>query len=441
MLLYFKTNIRLFKSFLNHIRREKFFDNKDRILAAVSGGVDSMVLLELLQQSGIQFRVAHFDHMTRNGQSTKDAEFVLHQCQQRGIECEIGQMNTEWKLNNFQAEGRRQRYDFFNSLNYDCLVLAHHSDDIEENIVMNFIQGKSLNPIPKVNKDIVRPLAAFSKSDIMAFAESMGVLYCYDSSNDDTSYLRNFVRHKVLAVLDQKIPDHKTRIIQLSDRLNKESVLLNELIEDRLSIDITNEVIRISHDSIRDFGTNALTAVHKYLLSFGFSQTQTQNLLDSLDRSGIRFNSQTHSLLNDRHEILIRKLDQEEIQLNQEIDITELPQTIDLGKSALLIEKSSASEITDDQNVLICPKECLSEILILRNWQESDHFHPLGMEGQKQSLKKFFSNNKINRFQKKQIPILCDMDGNIIWIMGMRSDERYKVTDPEQACIRFTLKN
>ena len=164
------TNI-LLKRFLKHINEEKFFLQDKSVLLALSGGIDSMCLFHLMLESKIHFSVAHFDHNTRHGESLKDAEFVKSICSKYQVKFHLSSMDDNFKINNFQAEARRQRYEFFNSLDFDMIATAHHYDDDTETILMNFLQGKSLNGINAKSSNIVRPLLIFKKLEIEKYVK------------------------------------------------------------------------------------------------------------------------------------------------------------------------------------------------------------------------------------------------------------------------------
>lgn len=399
-----------------------------------------MVLFKLLILAKIEFSVAHFDHMTRNGASTEDAEFVRSQCRTHNIPFHSDRMSDDWKENNFQAEARRQRYAFFASLDYDCLVLAHHADDMEETIVMNFLQGKSLNPIPERNNDLVRPLLRFTKEEILAFAKSEHIAYREDASNQESDYLRNYVRNEILRPLDSKVPDHQKRISNLSNRIQKEAQLLVELVVKNLSIDINDDLHRIPKSNIIEFGADASEYVYIYLRDFGFSLTQINNLIDTIDKTGQIFTSSTHEILNNRDELLLREIPGNSSDVHLKLSLDDMLNGVEVSNMILKAELlDSDEEISGSDSILCSPEKAGSEF-ILRNWQDGDQFYPLGMDGKKQSLKKYFTNNKVDRFSKAAQVLLCDAQNRIIWLVGKRADERFCVSKKEKKAIRFSVK-
>ena len=430
----------MFKSFLNHIDTEKFFDKKKNIVLALSGGVDSMVLFKLLILAKIEFSVAHFDHLTRNGASTEDAEFVRSQCQAHNIPFHSAQMSDNWKENNFQAEARRQRYAFFASLDYDCLVLAHHADDLEETIVMNFLQGKSLNSIPVKNKNVVRPLLTFTKEDILAFAKSENIAYREDASNQESDYLRNYVRNEILEPLDSKITDHRKRISNLSNRIQKEASLLLELVVRNLALDINEDLQRIPKSKLIEFGSDAAEYLYIYLRDFGFSLTQINNMIDTIDKTGQIFSSSTHEILNNRDELLLREIPMDKSEVHLQLNLEDLIKGVQVSNMILKAELVESYEKRGGTDSILCSAVETGSEFILRNWQDGDQFHPQGMDGKKQSLKKYFTNNKVDRFSKAAQLLLCDAHNRIIWLVGKRADERFCASKEEKKAIRFSVK-
>jgi tRNA(Ile)-lysidine synthase len=411
----------LFKAFQEHIEAQKFFQGKENIWLAVSGGIDSMVLSNLMLDAKIRFSIAHFDHRTRQGASAEDASFVKSYCDQNKINCRIGTMIPDWIENNFQAEARRQRYDFFNTLNYDCLVTAHHQDDHVESILMNFLRGKSLNGIESSRNNIIRPLLPFSKAQITKYANDRHLEYRTDISNLSNDYLRNFVRNEILSKLKLRIPDLNSRIINLSEKVSYEKNLLQDIAVTLLKPEKEAGRVFLKKESIEDSYMPAEDKLFYFLNSYGFNKEQCRDIYAAIDHIGAYFKSESHELVNDRKHIILKDRNRIDANGHTILRLDQMPDTLEFGKYIFYIEKRNEINLLSDRSLFQCPLNKLGKTLILRYWKEGDHFRPFGMQGKSQSLKKFFTDNKIDRFRKKEIPLLCNEDGEILWIAGLRS--------------------
>lgn len=411
----------MFKAFQDHIETQKFFHGKENIWLAMSGGVDSMVLAHLMLDAKIRFSIAHFDHLTRQGLSTKDASFVKNYCKQHKINYSIGTMMPDWIENNFQAEARRQRYDFFNTLSYDCLVTAHHQDDHVESILMNFLRGKSLNGIESSINNIVRPLLPFSKAQITQYADDRNLEYRTDISNLSNDYLRNFVRNEILSKLKLRISHLNRRIINLSEKVSYEKNLLQDIAFTLLKPEKKAGRVLLNKECIDDSYIPSEDKLYYFLNSYGFNRKQCGNISAAIDHTGAYFKSESHELVNDRKYIILKERNLIDSNEHTILNLGQFPDTLEFGKYIFYIEKRSEINLLSDSSLFQCPLNRLGKTLILRYWKEGDHFRPFGMQGKSQSLKKFFTDNKIDRFRKKEIPLLCNEDGEILWIAGLRS--------------------
>jgi len=374
----------------------------------------------------MDYAVAHVNHNTRKGESDRDEAFVKDYF--KDVKVHVKQLNIS-KGANFHNEAHLARYAYFQSLGYDKILTAHHQDDQVETIFVNFLNGRSLNNITNHNK-LIRPLLPFSKEEILAYALADKVRHIDDSSNHKAKYLRNLIRNKVLPLLNEKL-DVKPRILGLSAKQLKERELLHELVDREFVID--------SGLSFQKIPKSALIAQSPLFLQvalrkFGVNVSQCNDLLSCLDKTGSMIMTPTHKILVDREEVIIEALSGQPDAI--EFNLDQLPQAFEFGKYRIEIEEHTGPR-TRQSNCQFVPRALITGTLQLRTWQAGDSFQPLGMNGKSQTLKKFFVNQKVDRFSKDTTPILTH-EGEIVLLLGLRNSEVYRVLDDHTELVKVT---
>lgn len=428
----------MFSRFYKYITEQNYFTTNDRLLLAISGGIDSMVLLHLMQQTGYNIAIAHFDHLTRNGQSTKDLEFVSSYCEQNNIEFYSETFNKNKAYKNFQDEAHKQRYDFFNSLGFDKIVTGHHKNDNTETILLHFLNGKSVHGIKNVNHNIVRPLLQFTKSEIEEYARHNNIEFVEDISNFKSDYDRNFLRNEVLPTLKRNFENIDYRVINLSQKIQARDNAFSRLSEKILQPKIENKYTSIGKASIINLDEISCEVLLQYLYRYNFNHTQVSDLVNNINNTGSLFHSQTHSIINDRDEIRIynKPIGWTNIEFSLESDL-------DLYENEVFkFNVSKVDEIDtiiNSKNTVFLSGDNIEAKLIVRPWQSGDFFYPLKMKGKKQSLKKYFANEKLDRLEKDLVPIFTTQSNDIIWIGNYRLDDRFKVTENTKTIYKISL--
>ncbi len=410
-------------------------------LLACSGGVDSMVLWSLCRESGLDFEVAHCNFNLRGHDSKKDADFVAEMGVKWDHTVHIKQFNTvaysTSHKQSLQESARVLRYKWFADLlrerNLTITITAHHADDQLETFLINLIRGtglEGLTGIPAAAKGIRRPLLPFDREEILAYAHDTKTPWREDASNTEEKYLRNRLRQSVIPNLKKADSRVLGNFEKSLDFLKGSRALLgNHIAEvrDRV-LEREGEVVRFPLKALEQ-----LSPLDPYLYElfrpYGFTDWQAlRRLMDGI--SGKEIRSATHRLLRDRTALLLRPIQAQSHEIYQIY-----PQVSPNPSDLPMILSEVAHMEQAGQNVLYVDRETLKEGLQLRKWQKGDYFYPLGMSG-RQKIAKYFKDHKFNLFEKEEQWILCSGDA-IVWLVGHRPDERFKVTGQTKQILRL----
>lgn len=430
-------------SFQNHINHNLPFLNKSKLLIAISGGLDSVVLTHLCHEAKLNFSLAHCNFNLRGDESDADEEFALQLAEDLDLEVFIESFDTEiyakeHKLST-QMAARELRYDWFASLSqqlgFDYILTAHHADDAFETLLINLTRGTGLDGltgIPEVNFNIVRPLLPFSREQIEAYAKDNRLKWREDSSNASNKYLRNKMRHEVIPVLKSITPQVLQNVSTTIENLQNSQ----QIIEDAI-VRIQKKVVTIEGDVIK-FHIKKLQKlsnpkVYLYELLKDFNFTNWDDVTDLLTaQSGKQVFSETHRLLKDRTHLLLTEHKTQETP--ETIMISENDKSIETPFGTLFFDEADAI-FGKKSNSIFVDKALLNYPLTLRKWQEGDFFYPLGMKGKKK-LSKYFKDEKLSLIDKENVWVLCSNDV-IVWVVGLRADERFKVSDATKNIINI----
>ena len=436
--------------FHNHINNALPFLKNSKLLLAISGGLDSVILTHLCKQSDLYITLAHCNFNLRGIESDADQKFVLDLADSLDLEIFTESFNTmayaESNKESIQMAARTLRYDWFQELatqlGFDYILTAHHADDNLETFLINLTRGtglEGLKGIPEVNDNIVRPLLPFSREIIEEFAVSNQILWREDSSNASTKYLRNKLRHDVIPVLKSLNSNVLTNFKNTLNNLNDTADIVEESVQavlKRAIIDIDNTQISYK---ISEFikVNNPKAYLYEIFKDYGFTQwTDIVNLLTA--QSGKQVFSATHQLLKNRDTLILSELKTEDSQYENETSVVinnfENEVAVSLGilsfKTVEILEKSDSTTVFIDKEKLKLP-------LTVRHWKEGDYFYPLGMQGKKK-LSKYFKDQKLSLFDKKKVLLLCSQD-KIVWVINHRADDRFKVTNQTKSILKIKL--
>ncbi len=437
----------MYRTFLTNINKSLAEVTKGNTLLAVSGGLDSMVMAHLFLRSGWHFGIAHCNFQLRGDESTKDEELVSRFATDNKIPIHTKSFETDTHASqngiSIQMAARELRYGFFNELlksSYSRLAIAHHRDDQFETVLFNLIKGtgiKGLTGWKKVNDKICRPLLFARKIDLINYAKEKQIIWREDSSNKRTDYLRNKIRHEIIPAIKEINQNYLETFESSKKRLRESADVLTEYIEKFKNDAVTYEGkdIIIDVEQLKQ-SLAPLQCLLDIISEYGFNLTQCQELIRSIDHVGITFNSQVHVLNVDRGKILLSPIPpiQESI-LIDDVSLHVL-KTGDSLSSETIPNHASIDLTSSDQFHSMLDKGKLSFPLKIRAPQEGDSFCPLGLKGKKK-VSDFMIDEKIPLNLKSRVLVL-ESANNIVWIIGHRIDDRYKVTQGTKEILRLT---
>ena len=429
----------------NHINKNIPFLNGKKLLLATSGGIDSMVLLALCHQLKLDIRVAHCNFKLRGDESDQDEKFVKSQCEKLDILFFVNHFETkkfaEAQNLSIQVVARNLRYDWFNTLlinnNYDYIVTAHHLDDSLETFLINFTRGSGLDGligIPNQNGNIIRPLLPFSRSEIETFAKENAIQFREDSSNASYKYLRNKMRHAVIPILKEINPSLLTSFENTISNLKQAQSLVNDASQMVYKQVVSEEeTIKITISKLLTY-QNHKAYLYQWLTEYGF--TDWDAVYDLINaQSGKQVFSEKYILLKDRNQLILFPKQNETESMHFSVTKDQKEVKFPLKLSFCNVEDISV----EPTNTIFVDEEKLHFPLKIRKWQEGDLFFPFGMDGSKK-LSKYFKDEKYSLLDKSNIWLLCS-DNQIVWVIGKRQDERFRVTKATTKILKINYTN
>ena len=420
----------MLSTFLN-----KYKISNKKLLVSVSGGVDSMVLCDLLIKSNLNYSIAHINYKLRGKESDDDQLFV----KKYSTLNELNFYSISYDLSNYtksiQSKARDIRYEHLNKIKtkykYDYILTAHHLDDNIETIFLNLMRGKKNNTflgIKKFNNCIVRPILEYTKEEIINYAIKNDLKWRIDSSNIENKYSRNKIRNMIIPVFKKNNFKYRENFINLFKISNLESNIKNSYFDLELSksFNIDNSGNLTTKKSFwLLFNLNSFEL--DYFQKFGFFNKE--ELLKIFKSStGKLIKSNSHSILSNRDQIIIKKNEinnKEEFFLKNGINKLPINIKITFLKNASHLKRNE-----------ICISENVEKPLKLRKWSRGDFFYPTGMKGKKK-LSKFFKDQKLSIFDKQNQWILSDSKNEILWIVGLRADRRNLVKNGK--CLKVSI--
>ncbi len=449
----------LLKPFLAYLKKYDLCHKNNRILVAVSAGVDSMVLAELFLSAGFDIGVATCNHGFRAEESIADKDFVVDYFERKGVrvfatDLEVMALVTAEKRNK-QDAGRELRYAFFNKIaeenNFSHIATAHHKNDNVETMLFNLSNKTGVRGLSAIqnsrklteNVTLIRPLLFAEKTAIRAFAKIKNIPFREDPSNEKDSYKRNLIRNKVVPELEKVnnrfVQNAAESISYLTDYELIINFFIKKIKEEIVFFD--EKITKIDFIKLKKYPATA-TVLFELIRDFGFNSSQTSEILDALEscHNGAQWRSESHRMISDRGFILIKNIKNNIVQnFDNEIIINKENSEIQFSNGKLSLEFDVQMPVTFSKNddVIYIDVTKTAFPLRLRTWQAGDFFLPLGLSGKRKKVQDFFTDLKFNLFQKEET-ILLESDGNIVWIIGYRADERFCTSPTSSSVLRIT---
>jgi tRNA(Ile)-lysidine synthase len=439
--------------FTKHIKNKHLFEKSQKLLLAISGGADSVALAHLLKQAGFNFELAHCNFKLRGDDSDADEKFCIALAKQLSVNIYVERFDTQKYANDrklsTQMAARELRYNWFEKLiiekKFDFLITAHHANDTIETVLINLLRGtgiKGLVGIPEKNGKTIRPLLIFTREEINTYIKQNKIKFRVDKSNLEDKYERNFLRLNIIPKLKKLNASIETTFINNSFILKEESEIINDFLTNK-----KQQLLKKEHDFY--FITKSKLKNEKYrsailyfiLNPFGYSSNQVKNILEHLVKDnlvGKNFISKTHRLSIDRVEIIIRAISEKKQTWFKIEDISQLKNNAKLKLERINDVESIPPNYLPKKNELIIDKKQLIFPLLIRPKLSGDKFKPFGMKGFK-LVSDFFKDIKMNVFEKESCTLLLNGNGEIIWVIGYRSDERYRVNKLSKTILKLSV--
>lgn len=419
---------------------------KDRLLVACSGGLDSVVLAHLCHSAGLHVALAHCNFRLRGAESDADETFVKELAQQLDVDFFVTHFDTLGYVNqhkvSVQMAARELRYAWFDRLlktkGFVKVLTAHHLDDALETFLINLSRGTGidgLTGIPAQTETIVRPLLKFSREELLDYAQANELTWREDASNSDIKYLRNKIRAEVVPLLKELHPSFLENFKLTTRYLSQtSSIAKTQIAQQKAALfEYEKGYTKIALEEVKK-----LVPLEGYLFAlfqeYGFSEFE--NLRDLLDAmSGKYIESKTHRLLKDREYLWLSPLELDRNDIDN-FAISKEDKKIDTPISLTFLDVVERNENTP--TIIYVDKNALKYPLQVRKWKKGDYFYPLGLSGKKK-VSKFFKDEKVPVALKDKQWLLCSGD-DIVWIIGKRADERFKVSADTTTILRIEVQ-
>lgn len=438
--------------FNEFIETNQLFSKKNHLLVACSGGIDSIVLAHLLHQLHFDFSILHCNFQLRAEESDRDQSFVTELAKQWGVNLSVKKFDTEAEMKHkgkgVQETARLLRYNWFDeqiSLHiangkHPLLLTAHHLDDQLETVAFNFFRGTGIAGLTGMNtKDgyLIRPLLFAHRNEIERYAKSVKLTWVEDSSNRESVYARNQLRHEIFPAIEKIIPTFRNNLSNNIKRFQETEILYKQqmasvkkrILEPREN-GFAVAINKIKHISPLD------TVVYEIFAAFGFSSSQVEEIKKMfIADTGSFLQSSTHRILKNRAWLLIDPLHE----ISSRVYLIEKDQTsISFGEAKILLSnKENSTSPSSESNEAWLDASALSFPLLLRPWKSGDYFYPLGMK-KKKKISKFLIDQKLSKSDKERQYVI-ESAKKIVWVVGRRIDDRFKIAPRTKHVLRLKL--
>ncbi|MGP1465183.1 MAG: tRNA lysidine(34) synthetase TilS [Prevotella koreensis] len=431
----------MLKKIAHFIASNNLLVKEKKYLIALSGGADSVCLLLVLDKLGYNnIEAVHCNFNLRGDESSRDEQFCIELCKKRNIKIHLAHFDTNsyalLHKTSIEMAARNLRYSFFENLRHDIgadgVCVAHHQNDCAETLIMNLIRGtgiKGLAGIMPKRDSIIRPLLCVSRDEIEDFLTKESQDYVTDSTNLDDFCVRNSIRLNIIPMMEKINPSVVQNIVRTAMRMNEANKVFNESIGASSSkvSDLIDGSLYIDIRALKKEPSPEYT-LFNILKNYRFNPEQIESIGYNLDfPTGTRFLSDTHQLVFDREKMIVTKIENNRISLK----IPEHGKYIINDVKSIRIEKVIVNKefnISKDNFTATLDSANVKFPLLLRNVENGDRFFPFGMKGSK-LVSKYMTDKRFSLIDKQKQMVLEDASGNIIWLVGERTDERFKITN------------
>ncbi len=440
----------MIRKFESSISENQLIRKTDRLLLAVSGGMDSMAMAELFRLAAYDYAFIHCNFKLRGSDSEADHAFVKATAQSHGVPFFSRSFETQEIADNtgesVQMVARDLRYAYFSEIaqkeGFDIIAIGHNLDDQIETFFINLSRGcgiAGLHGIRMKQGKLIRPVMFASREDIEEFIRQNNIAYREDASNQSLKYKRNLIRHKLIPLFVELNPNFREEMSANISRLSGTEEVYRQFVEEMKQTlwDEKDNSISIDIAGLMDLHP-IRTFLFEFISPYGFNAADVENIIIALDNiPGKMFFSASHRLLIDRKKILLTKLNEKDGYASEYTLKREDLFLAEPVKLKISMRKAGDYEIPLDQNIASLDYDKLAFPLMLRRWKAGDLFIPLGMKNRKK-LSDFFIDEKFSRLQKEQTWVLCSGE-DVVWIVGSRIDDRYRITAETREVYKIEL--
>ncbi len=444
--------MQLMNPFVENIQQQSLFNKADRLLIAVSGGLDSVVLCHLCKTAGFDFAIAHANFQLRGAESDLDEQFVQALGKAYQVPVYTKKFNLESDADgktNIQSTARTLRYEWFaecmhaHEVQARYLLTAHHANDNIETLLMNFFRGTGINGLQGIlprdyifGIQVVRPLLFATKASLRNYAERHQLNWREDASNATSQYTRNYFRNELIPAIEKVFPAVESNLMDNIQRFVDAHALYQQAIQLNISkwVDTKDEVLRMPVLLIKKTPGYA-SVLYEILHQKGFSAAQMTDCLNLLEAdTGKYVQSATHRVIKNRKWLEVCALSAVTV---QNVVIEEGVATVSFAMGTLKIQsKEKPSAITANPHSIQLDAKNISFPLLLRKWREGDYFYPLGMN-KKKKISRFLIDTKQSLSAKENTWVL-ESANRLVWVVGQRMDNRFKLTEQSTAVLAIT---
>jgi tRNA(Ile)-lysidine synthase len=425
--------------FLKYVEDNRLVRKGDRVLLAVSGGIDSMVMADLFSRTGIEFGIAHCNFCLRGSESDKDESLVRKFAALHKVPFYSEKFRTEDYAEkngiSIQMAARELRYRWFDKIRrrnrFSTVAIAHNMNDNIETLLINLTRGTGiagLTGMKPAGDRIIRPLLFATRETIAEYCKNRRIKFREDKSNEETKYTRNKIRHLVIPVLKEINPSIELTLNETAERMSGVNEILNLYI-DALRNDLfieKNDILSLGISAIKPYFSNK-TIIYELFRPYGITRLNLKDLYKIIaGRTGGQLITGSHRIIKNRQEILVEDVSGRYNEFYKADTPAELKK-VSCIESVRIVSITGTYHVSRDNSVATLDYDKVSFPLIVRRWYSGDFFYPFGMK-KKKKLSDYFIDRKFSRIDKEKA-LIIESEGRIVWIIGERIDNRFRITD------------